>query len=103
MVAADDTDEIIAANRPAVELLGYDDEAELVGRRIVAIIPERYRQAHLAGFTLHFLNGRRPLLDGAVAVPALRRDGSEITVELLVRAQQAPGGGTVFLAELRSL
>ena len=43
-----------------------------------AIVPERYRQAHVAGFTMYLLVGRKPLLDRPVVVPALRRDGSEV-------------------------
>ena len=43
-------------------ILGYDDAAELVGRRIVSIVPERFRQAHVAGFTMYLLVGRQPLL-----------------------------------------
>ena len=58
VVAADDANRIVAVSDPALEILGYDDRSELVGLRIVAIIPDRYRQAHLAGFTLHFLTGR---------------------------------------------
>ena len=101
VIASDDTDEIIAASRHALDLLGYDDEAQLVGERIVAIIPVRYRQAHLAGFTLHFLTGRSPLLGRPVIVPVKRRDGTEAATELTVRAQRVPNGRSVFLAELR--
>lgn len=101
MVAADDTDRIIAVSRPCLELLGYDEQAQLVGKRLVAIIPERYRQAHLAGFTLHFLTGRSPLLGRPVVVPAQRRDGTEVMVQLTVTAEQASFGRTVFLADFR--
>ena len=54
---------ILAVSRPEAAILGYDDPAELVGERIVTIVPERYRQAHVAGFTMYLLVGRRPLLD----------------------------------------
>jgi PAS domain S-box-containing protein len=100
MIAADDEDRVVAVSRPALDLLGYADPQELLGRRLVAIIPERYRQAHLAGFTMHFLSGRSLLLDRAVVVPALCRDGSEVTVELSVRAERADDGRTVFVAGL---
>ena len=100
LVAADDTNEILAVSRPVLDLLGYDDAKELVGQRIVAIIPPRYRQAHLAGFTLHFLTGRDVLLDTTVTVPALRRDGTETEVELTIRPEPAGAGRTVFVATL---
>jgi PAS domain S-box-containing protein len=100
LIAADDANRILAVSRPAVELLGYDDPAELVGRRIVDIIPERYRQAHIAGFTLLHTTGRKPLLGREVVVPALRRDGNEVVVRLLVEATRAGGGRSVFVAEI---
>jgi PAS domain S-box-containing protein len=100
MIAADDEGRVLAVSPPALDLLGYPASGDLLGRRLVAIVPERYRQAHLAGFTMHFLSGRSLLLDRAVVVPALRRDGSEITVELTVRAERADDGRTVFVADL---
>ncbi|NYD40441.1 ATP-binding protein [Nocardioides panaciterrulae] len=101
LVAADDADGIVALSPTALALLGYDTAAELVGRRLLAMIPSRYRQAHLAGFTMHLANGRAPLLGHPVRVPALRRDGSEVIVELLVEARRLPGGRRLFVAELR--
>ncbi len=100
LVAADDRSRILAVSRSALRLLGYDDEQELVGRRIVSIIPDRYRQAHIAGFTLFLLVGRRPLLGTPVVVPALRRDGAEVTVRLTVTARPAGEGRSVFVADL---
>jgi len=101
VIAADDTNGIIAVSRPALDLLGYDDPGQLVGRRLMGIIPPRYRQAHVAGFTLHLANGRAPLLERPVIVPALCRDGSETVVELTVEAVTLPGGRAVFVATLR--
>ncbi len=100
MIAADDTNRILAVSPAALVLLGYDDAAGLVGRRLVAIIPRRYRQAHLAGFTLHLFAGRSPLLSTSVVVPALRRDGSEVDVELTLSAHRLPAGRRAFVAEL---
>lgn len=101
LIAADDTNGIIAISQSALALLGYADAGELVGRRLLWIIPPRLRQAHLAGFTLHLSNGRAPLLERPVSVPALRADGSETVVELTVQSQSLPGGRHVFVASLR--
>ena len=100
MLAADDTNRILAVSPAALALLGYDDPSELVLRRLVEIIPSRYRQAHLAGFTLHLFAGRSPLLSRAVVVPALRKDGSEVMVQLRVTAHRLPEGRKAFVAEL---
>lgn len=100
LIVADDANLILAVSRPALEILGYDDPSELVGRRLIAIIPERFRQAHVAGFTMYLLAGRKPLLGQTVTVPALRRDGDEVAVQLLIEAQPVGGGRFVFTAEL---
>jgi PAS domain S-box-containing protein len=99
MLAVDDTNRILAVSPAALAILGYDDASELVLRRLVEIIPPRYRQAHLAGFTLHLFAGRSPLLGTTVVVPALRKDGSEVAVQLRVTAKGLPGGRKAFIAE----
>jgi PAS domain S-box-containing protein len=103
VIAADDTDLVAAVSASALELLGYADADELVGHRLISIIPPRYRQAHLAGFTLHLLTGRGPLLAGPVKVPVLRRDETEQWVELSVDAQRVADGRSVFVATLREV
>ena len=103
LIAADDANQIVAVSASAVELLGYDSADELVGQRLVAIIPSRFHQAHIAGFTLHMLVGRSPLLGREVEVPALRRDGTEVAVRLEVRTRNAPEGARLFVAQLRPL
>jgi hypothetical protein len=100
-IAADHANRILAVSSPAAEILRYDDPGELVGERLVAIVPERYRQAHVAGFTMYLLVGRRPLIDSPVVVPALRRDGTEVDVVLLVREQSVGPGRSVLVADLR--
>lgn len=99
-VAADESNRIIAVSPAAAELLGYDDPWDLVGLRLLAMIPERYHQAHVAGFTLMQLTGRSPLLGATVQVPARRADGSEVLVSLLVRVERGEDGRPVFVAEL---
>ena len=101
LIAADDTDQIVAVSRPACDLLGYPDPEQLLGRRLVAIIPPRYHQAHLAGFTLHLINGRSPLLGRSVTVPVLRGDGTEMVADLVVAAHQLPDGRHLFIAQMR--
>ncbi len=99
-IAADEANRILAVSRTVLDLLGYDDPVQLLGRRLVAIIPERFRQAHVAGFTMFLLTGRRPLLGREVTVPALRRDGSEVMVRLQIEAQSGGEGRTLLLAEM---
>ncbi len=103
VIAADEASQILAMSRPALDLLGYDDAAAIVGRRLVAIIPERFRQAHVAGLTMYLLVGRQPLLGRPVEVPALRRDGTEVLLEMVVNAEKDGEGHQLFLAEVRRI
>lgn len=45
LVASDDTNGIMAVSTTAAEVLGYDAPEQLVGHRLIAIIPDRYRQS----------------------------------------------------------
>jgi PAS domain S-box-containing protein len=101
LIASDEGSQILAISPEAAALLGYDDPTELLGKRIVAIIPERYRQAHVAGFTMYLLVGRRALIGRPVLVPALRRDGSEVDVEMQVDEHRVGEGRSLVVAEIR--
>jgi hypothetical protein len=101
VIAADSSGRVVAASRAAaVDLLGYDAVEMLLGKRLVSLIPARFRQAHLAGFTVHLLTGRPTLIDQPVTVPVLRCDDSETMVRLTIRIHQADDGRSLFVAEL---
>ena len=100
LVAADDADQVVAVSAPALALLGYDDPRELVGSRLICIIPPRYHQAHIAGLTLHLASGRGPLLGNRIAVPVLRADRTEQVLDLQIESRHLPDGRAVFVAEL---
>jgi PAS domain S-box-containing protein len=100
LIATDERIVVVAASRSALAFLGYAEPADLVGRRIIAIIPPRYRQAHIAGTTLHVVNGRSPLLGVPVRVPVLRADGTETVAVLLVEPRRRSAGRQVYIGEL---
>ncbi|QWZ09718.1 PAS domain S-box protein [Nocardioides panacis] len=100
VVAADDHGRLVAASASAVTLLGYPDRDDLVGRRLVDLIPTRFHQAHLAGLTRHLLTGNGALLDTTVTVPVTCADGHETTVDLTLHEQHTTDGHSVFLAQL---
>lgn len=100
LVAADDTNRIIAVSQSALDLLGYVAPADLVGRRLLALIPERFHQAHLTGFTLFLTQGRAPLVDRSVVVPFRRADGTERDLALVIETLSLTDGRRVFVATL---
>ncbi|MGI8757862.1 MAG: PAS domain S-box protein [Acidimicrobiales bacterium] len=89
-IAADDSNHIIYVNDEAAELLGWA-RSELTGRRLTVIVPTELRESHLAGYTRYHLTGETHLLDRPVRVPALRRDGSQVDVELFLHVLPRPG------------
>jgi PAS domain S-box-containing protein len=98
MLAADDANRIVAVSSAAAVLLGWD-VADLVGRRLVTIVPEALREAHIAGFVRYLISGESRMLGVPTRLNALRKDGSEVPVEILINAARA-GGRTVFTATL---
>jgi PAS domain S-box-containing protein len=102
IIAADDANRIVGISRPLADLLGWDAD-ELVGRRIVAVVPHRYREAHVAGFTRHLTTGEAKALGVHLELPVLRRDGTEVACDFLIEATGTPTGRTVYVARITPL
>lgn len=101
LIVTDDTSVIVAVTPSAVAFLGYGREEDLLGRRVLVVVPPRFHQAHIAGTTLHVTNGRSALLDQWISVPVIRADGSEVPVGLHVSSRLLRGNLRVFVARLR--
>lgn len=97
VVAGDDANRIIAVSAPLAALTGWKVD-ELVGRRVVALIPPSLREAHVAGFTRHLSTGHAHVLGVDLVLPVLRRDGSEVLCHFLVERADVSGGRPVYLA-----
>lgn len=75
-------------NAQAALLFGWSKEEALGTPLDELIIPPRFHDAHLNGIA-HFLKtGEGPVLNRHIELPALRRDGSEIPVELTITMQR---------------
>jgi PAS domain S-box-containing protein len=98
-LAADDANRIIGASPSALALLGWT-ATELLGQRLVTVIPPQLREQHLAAFSEHLLTGVQTILGRGITVPALHRNGTEVPVGMVVRREQAAGGRAVFIATL---
>ncbi|WP_246212261.1 SpoIIE family protein phosphatase [Streptomyces abyssomicinicus] len=98
-VAADEEKRIVAVNAAAAALLGWDPD-ELVGRRLLTIVPEHLRQRYLEAFTSLLTTGRSHILGRSVPLPALHRDGRQIPIRLVIETQHTADGATMFVAHL---
>lgn len=97
VVAADDANRIVAISRTLAAELGWDVE-QLVGRRVVVLVPPRFREAHVAGFTRHLTTGEAHVLGVELDLPVLRRDGSEVQCSFLIESTGTPSGRSLYVA-----
>lgn len=70
-------------NRSAETMFQYPSE-QAIGATLDLIIPERLRNRHWDGFHRAIANGKSSSTGRLLAVPALRADGSQISVEFTV-------------------
>ncbi len=98
ILAVDNHGRISYATPQAAELLGWD--ASIVGQPLTAIIPPRLHPSHRAGFDRYVKTGQSNLQGRTVRVPARRRDGSEVSIDLTIRVFRRPDGSKLVSAGL---
>lgn len=99
LVAADDRNRIIAISAPLASTLGWAAN-ELVGRRIVAIVPPQFREAHVAGFTRHLTTGQAHALGVELDLPVLKADGTQLLCTFLIEMHRTPSGRIIYLSRI---
>lgn len=95
MVIVDENGQILSANSACLSIFGYGPD-ELVGRPIEDLVPPRHRAAH-PGFRGAFL--RRPetrAMGRGRDLYGLRKDGSEIPVEIGLNPIESEEGALVL-------
>lgn len=71
-------------NKGAQRIFGFSD-AEAIGKSLDIIIPENLRKRHWDGFAQTIRTGKTRYGSGDVlAVPALRKDGTRISIEFTI-------------------
>ena len=84
LVEMDDKGLVQAWSPEAVLLFGYEQREALGAPLRDLIVPARLRAGHDAGLRRYRERGEAPVLGAHLDLPALRRDGTEIRVELVV-------------------
>lgn len=97
VVAADDANRIIAVSATLAAFLGWEP-SDLVGRRVVTLIPPELREAHVAGFTRHLTTGEAHVIDVPLRLPVIRADGTRVECDVLIEQTPAKGGRHVYVA-----
>ena len=102
IVTMDADGKVIEFNAAAERTFGYT-KAEAIGRTLSElIIPPVLRAAHTAGLTRYLATGEGSLIGNFVEIMAVRKDGSEIPVELAITAIRS-GETPIFTGVLRDI
>lgn len=80
-IASDTEGDIIYWNPGAVHIFGWSVE-EAIGKPLEIIIPPEHHGSHMAGMRRLSQGGTPRLVGKTIEVPAMRKDGSRIMVEL---------------------
>ena len=91
IILADGSGNIIAWNRAAQTIFGYQEE-EVMGQPLTMVMPERYRDAHRQGIARLQSGGEAHVIGTTVELHGLRKDGNEFPLELSIGTWQATEG-----------
>lgn len=98
-IVAADRDGIIRFWNPGAERVFGHQAAAAIGCSLDLIIPERLRERHWHGYRETMATGKSRYGEGDVlAVPALRKDGTTISVEFTVVPLKDSSGAMVGMA-----
>jgi diguanylate cyclase (GGDEF)-like protein/PAS domain S-box-containing protein len=101
IVTADSAGNIVGWNPSAERIFGYT-EAEVSLQPLTLLMPERYRERHLAGMN-RLLSGTQFGMQGkSIEVEGLRKDGNEFPMELSL-AKWAVSGNSFFSGTIRDI
>lgn len=81
IVTIDETGVILTANPATEHIFGWPPEA-LIGQPLVMLMPAHMRPGHAVGMERYLRTGKRKLNWRSVALPGLRRDGTEFPMEV---------------------
>jgi PAS domain S-box-containing protein len=86
-------------NAGAATLFGYS-AAEVIGEPIDVIIPERLQDRHGEGYRHVMATGDTQYSQKLLAVPAMRKDGTRISIEFTVVLVREPTGDILGVAAI---
>lgn len=101
IISINQFDEVVFWNPAAERIFGYS-QAEILGRPVSTLVPERFRQSHANGIQ-RYLKTRKPVLIGRTAeLQGVRKDGSEFPLELSL-ATWTTNEGVFFSGIIRDI
>ena len=99
IIFADEGGIIRLWNSGAEAMFGYT-AAEAIGQTMEMIIPEKHRAHHNEGYARVMQTGITKYGRDALAVPALRKDGTRISIEFTIVLVRSAEGGMLGAAAI---
>jgi len=97
MVIVEDRGQIVLVNAQTEQLFQYDRQ-ELLGQPIEVLMPERFRDRHREHVLDYFADARVRPMGACMGLYALRKDGSEFSVEISLSPVETARGMLVSAA-----
>jgi len=94
ILVTDDKGVVRAANPSVEELFGYPRE-ELIGQSIEMLVPARFRPVHPAHRENYGAHPRTRRMGAGLNLYGLRKDGTELPVDIMLKPIAAAGGSAV--------
>ena len=101
IVIVDPAGRIVFASRQVTMLFGHEPR-ELIGNSIESLLPERFREAHLGHRRSYTRNARMRPMGVDLDLYALRKDGTELPVEISL-SPIGDGARTLVAAAIRDV
>ena len=90
IITADGAGNIVTWNPAAAAMFGYA-ENEAIGQSLTMVVPERFQDAHREGLGRVAGGGETHIIGTTVQVAGVRKDGSELPVELSLATWETDG------------
>jgi len=101
IVMVNNTGRIVLVNGQAEELFGYT-KAELLGKPIEILLPQRFREGHVGHRTQYFSEPKTRTMGAGLELFACRQDGAEFPVEICLSPLRTEEG-TFAMSAIRDI
>jgi PAS domain S-box-containing protein len=90
IISIDEGGQVVFWNNGAEKIFGYSED-EIIGQALIKIMPEAYRERHLAGIKRHYELGENAVIGQALELEGLHKDGGTFPLELSIASWVAGG------------